>query len=233
MEIAGYIGHPQAGIILYKNVWPADRDLVGTLETCISKASSDLIKWNPALVGDAEVRKDYRECFDIKISEAIKGEFAKVSPELVALYDHVINGVRECVAHYSSLYNIQLGYEEATNFVRYDVGHHFATHADSGFSYSCTVSAIGYLNDGYEGGEYVMPYQDIKFKPEMGDVIVHPSNFIYAHASMPVTEGTKYSAVTMYDYNDRNHLNHTPSAYAAPSTSQMPQVSSAQITSIS
>ena len=50
-----------------------------------------------------------------------------------------------------------------------------------------------------------MPYQQLKFFPEKGDLIMHPSDFIYAHASMPVTEGTKYSVVTMYDYNDRNH----------------------------
>ena len=55
-----------------------------------------------------------------------------------------------------------------------------------------------------------MPYQDIKFLPEAGDVIIHPSNFVYAHASLPVSEGVKYSAVTMYDYNDRNHQAHSP-----------------------
>jgi hypothetical protein len=57
-----------------------------------------------------------------------------------------------------------------------------------------------------------MPYQDFDFTPEAGDVIIHPSTFIYAHASLPIIEGTKYSAVTMYDYNDRNHLNHQAQA---------------------
>ena len=32
-----------------------------------------------------------------------------------------------------------------------------------------------------------------------------PSTYIYAHASKPVTRGTKYAAVTMFDYNDRFH----------------------------
>lgn len=234
MEIAGYIGHQHAGIVLYKNVWPKDSNFVERLEQAVASASSDLVKWNPALIGDGEVRKDYRDCFDVKISESLKDRFLEVSPELVTIYDEVITGVRECIRHYSSLYNIQLDYEEATNFVRYEEGHHFATHADSGFSYSCTVSAIGYLNDGYEGGEYVMPYQDIRFKPEAGDLIVHPSDFIYAHASLPVKKGVKYSAVTMYDYNDRNHQHHSPSGYGSSSgSSTMAPVSSGQVSSLS
>lgn len=234
MDIAGYIGHQHAGIVLYKNVWPKDSNFAERIEQAVASSSSDLVKWNPALIGDGEVRKDYRDCFDVKISESLKDRFLEVSPELVTIYDEVIGGVRECVRHYSSLYNIQLDYEEATNFVRYEEGHHFATHADSGFSYSCTVSAIGYLNDGYEGGEYIMPYQDIRFKPEAGDLIVHPSDFIYAHASLPVKKGVKYSAVTMYDYNDRNHQHHTPSAYeASKSSSAIPAVTTTQVSTLS
>lgn len=234
MDIAGYIGHQHAGIILYKNVWPSGSNFVERLEQAVASASSDLVKWNPALIGDGEVRKDYRDCFDVKISEDLKDRFLEVSPELVSVYEEVIAGVRECVKHYSSLYNIQLDYEEATNFVRYEEGHHFATHSDSGFSYSCTVSSIGYLNDGYEGGEYVMPYQDIRFKPEAGDLIVHPSDFIYAHASLPVTKGTKYSAVTMYDYNDRNHQHHGSSSYASSANSSgISAVSTGQVSTAS
>jgi hypothetical protein len=62
-----------------------------------------------------------------------------------------------------------------------------------------------YLNDDYEGGELWFPYLDIKFKPTYGDIVMFPSTYIYAHASLPVTRGTKYAAVTMFDYNDRFH----------------------------
>ena len=65
----------------------------------------------------------------------------------------------------------------------------------------------------------------------MGDVIIHPSDFIYAHASMPVTKGTKYSAVTMYDYNDRNHQTGSYGSNVS-ATSGLPSVSG-QVSSIS
>ena len=205
MDIAGYIGHQHSGIILYKGVWPATSNFQARLEKLLNDSQHPRYRWSPALIGDGEINKDYRDCSDFKVNKRDIPITDSGYEDIQAIYNEVMTGVRECVKHYSLLYNIDLQYEESTNFVQYTKGQHFSVHPDAGFSYSCTVSSIGYLNDGYEGGEYVLPYQDIKFKPEMGDVIVHPSNFIYAHASMPVTSGIKYSAVTMYDYNDRNH----------------------------
>ena len=98
-----------------------------------------------------------------------------------------------------------MNYMEAINFVKYGPKQHFAVHADHGFSYICTVSSIVYLNDNYEGGELWFPYLDLKIKPSAGDMIFFPSTYIYAHASLPVSEGIKYSAVTMFDYNDDAH----------------------------
>lgn len=235
MEVAGYIGHPNSGIVLYKNVWPSDANYIERLEAILSDSTHQMYSWKQAMVGHSEVMKDYRDCFDFKIREnhlPIKEESYE---DLGAVYSEIIKGVRECVAHYSSLYQLSLEYEEATNFVKYGEGQHFSVHPDSGFSYSCTVSTIGYINDDYEGGEYMMPYQNIKFIPEKGDVIVHPSDFIYAHASLSVTKGTKYSAVTMYDYNDRNHQEGKPSSYGATQTISSSALGSvnSQVTSIS
>lgn len=218
MRIGGYLGNPSDGILLYKDVWPKDADFIGRLERGLEGSTHEYFSWKQATVGDYEVMKDYRDCFDFKLRQfdlPVPEEFA----DLGRVYEEVIGGVRECVRHYSSLYNLQLDYEEATNFVKYGVGQHFAVHPDSGFSYSCAVSAIGYINDDYTGGEYVMPFKNLKFIPEAGDVIVHPSDFIYAHASQPVSEGVKYSAVTMYDYNDRNHQNHSAPKAPEPSIS--------------
>lgn len=205
MKVAGYIGHENAGIVLYKEVWPSESNFVERLEEVLSSSSHPRYKWNQAMVGDQVIMKDYRDCFDFKLRQGDMPITDSGFEELQKIYEEVMLGVRECMKHYSGLYNLSLEYEEATNFVKYGEGQHFSIHPDSGFSYSCAVSSIGYIADGYEGGEYFMPYQQLKFFPEKGDLIMHPSDFIYAHASMPVTKGTKYSVVTMYDYNDRNH----------------------------
>jgi hypothetical protein len=225
MEVAGYIGHANAGIVLYKHVWAKDANFVERLESILSDSQHPRYKWSPAMVGDQVIMKDYRDCFDFKMRQSEMPITESGFEELSNIYSEVMSGVRDCMKHYSEIYNLQLGYEEATNFVKYGVGQHFSVHPDSGFSYSCAVSSIGYIADGYEGGEYFMPYQQLKFFPEKGDLIMHPSDFIYAHSSMPVTKGTKYSVVTMYDYNDRNHQTGSYGSNVSSPSSGLPSAS--------
>ena len=41
-------------------------------------------------------------------------------------------------------------------------------------------------------------YDDLKYKLDKGDAIMFPSNFMYPHEIMPVTKGTRYSAITWF-----------------------------------
>jgi prolyl 4-hydroxylase len=107
---------------------------------------------------------------------------------------------------------MDLRYWEAFNFIKYGPGQHFQEHHDHGFSYNCTVSLVAYVNDDYEGGELYFRLQDLKIKPQAGDLYIFPSNFMYPHKAMPVHSGTKYSIVTMLDYNKKFH---TPEMYVA------------------
>jgi predicted 2-oxoglutarate/Fe(II)-dependent dioxygenase YbiX len=218
MDIAGYVGNPTACIILYKNVWDASQNFSERLEACLADSEDEYFCWGDATVGDIVEMKDYRDCHDFKIGgthgeelpyfkNLDEGPFA----DLKAVYNEVMEGIHACVDHYSKTFNIgDLEYFEAPNFVKYTEGQHFMPHPDCGFSYTCTTSVVSYLNTcgvDYEGGELVWNYQDIKFTPEKNDVVVFPSNYPYVHESKPITSGTKYSCVVMYDYNDRNHKN--------------------------
>jgi hypothetical protein len=78
-------------------------------------------------------------------------------------------------------------------------------HADHGWSYVSTVSLVAYPNDDYEGGELYFPKLNINIKPEKGDLYIFPSAYLFSHIAMPVRSGTKYSFVTMLDYNDDTH----------------------------
>jgi hypothetical protein len=158
-----------------------------------------------ALVGYAQKMPEYRDCVDCKIGDVHLQHLPPQFEELRNIYNDTLVNLRHCVDDYQQRYNIGLNYMEAINYVRYGENQHFQVHTDHGFSYTCTMSSVMYLNDEYDGGELWFPYLDLEFKPEYGDIVLFPSTYIFAHAAKPVTSGVKYSAVTMFDYNDRNH----------------------------
>jgi hypothetical protein len=203
------VNDPKFGMFLYKNALHEDLKLPERVEGLVkSHGNSDFAKWSEALVGDSEKRPEYRDCLDFKIAQAHVDAYSENIPDLKNIYNDVSGILHMCLDHYQQIFNIEMNYMEAINFVKYGPGQHFSVHSDHGFSYSCVVSSVMYLNDDYEGGELWFPYLDIKYKPEYGDIILFPSTYIYSHASLPVTSGIKYSAVTMFDYNDRNHQEH-------------------------
>jgi len=57
------------------------------------------------------------------------------------------------------------------------------------------VSIVGVLNDDYKGGEFVFN-NNYEVKLKTGDVLIFPSNFLYAHEVKEVTEGARYSYVS-------------------------------------
>ena len=58
-----------------------------------------------------------------------------------------------------------------------------------------TMSSLSLLNDDFEGGEFVM-FGDEVIPLKAGDIMIFPSNFLYPHKVLPVTNGTRYSCVS-------------------------------------
>lgn len=57
------------------------------------------------------------------------------------------------------------------------------------------LTALGVLNDDYEGGEFVM-FEDTVIELKKGSVMVFPSNFLFPHRVDPVSKGVRYTFVT-------------------------------------
>jgi hypothetical protein len=204
------LGDPKAGVLVYQGVLAESLKLVERLEQTIGTSDTPPYMWMEALVGDQQKMPEYRDCVDCKISTAHLEHLPPQFEGLRSVYNDTVVGLKQCMAHYQSMYNITMDYMEAINYVRYKPGQHFAVHSDSGFSYNCTVSSVMYLNDDYEGGELWFPFLDLTYKSKAGDIVIFPSTYIYAHASKPITSGVKYSAVTMFDWNDRTHKHYGP-----------------------
>ena len=203
------IENPAKGIYIYKNALPESMEIPQKIESVLGDGKSLFFKWSEALVGDFQKIKDYRDCVDFKIRrDSLKPGDPKAD-EIASIHDQITAKLNECLDHYVDIFKMNpLGYTEAINFVKYGPGQHFQVHPDSGPTYHCDVSTVMYLNDDYEGGELWFPHFEYTYKPEYGDIVLFPSNFLYSHAALPVKSGTKYSAVTMFSYNDRNHKDH-------------------------
>jgi arsenate reductase-like glutaredoxin family protein len=194
------------GIHLYKNAITKEdcKKIINDLESEISLNIPGL-EWSGAKVNGSQNVDDVRNCVDLKFKKENLGKHLPESKTLEDIHTKVENCLDKCLNHYESLWHLKMHYKEAFNFVKYLPGKYFKIHGDHGPYYACTISAVIYLNDDYEGGEIEFIRQGLTVKPEAGDIILFPSNFVYEHSSLEVKSGIKYSVVIMTDYNDLHH----------------------------
>ena len=121
--------------------------------------------------------------------------------------DALIQRVWEAVSQYilvdykSEYFNGWSGFTPI-RFNRYKEGKTMAKHCDhihdmfdGKMKGIPTLSIVGFLNDDYEGGEFIM-FDDMEIKVKQGDVLIFPSNFLYPHKVNPVTKGIRDSFVS-------------------------------------
>jgi|TARA_R110000803_G_scaffold58243_1_gene116467 Rps23 Pro-64 3,4-dihydroxylase Tpa1-like proline 4-hydroxylase len=84
------------------------------------------------------------------------------------------------------------------NVLKYNKDNFYTWHTDHSFKTPRTMSSILLCNDSYKGGEIVFKLPNEKeFSVEcgVGDLLLFPSNFMFAHCVKPVTEGERITVV--------------------------------------
>lgn len=203
------------GIICYRDVIRKEFNVIERLESILGPVDGNKrYNWMPAYVGYKQLMPHHRDCSDFKFKKTdIQHDLSDESLKLQSLWQDVYDAKYPAVDDYRIQHGIgDLKYWESFNFIKYGPGQHFREHHDHGFSYNCTVSLVAYINDDYEGGELYFRLQGLNIKPKAGDLYIFPSNYMYPHQAKPVLSGTKYSIVTMLDYNKKFH---TPEMYTA------------------
>jgi len=157
-------------------------------------AGTDL--WNNALTGGG-LDKQSRRCDVIGISE----------PEIIQQnYDfrtQIDGSIYECVANALTKYEekfpyfeIEINEDSGYELLRYKTGDFYVQHTDSFKQQPRAISCTLCLNDDYDGGEFSFFDREIIIKPKKGSILMFPSNYMYPHEVMPVTNGTRYSIIT-------------------------------------
>lgn len=202
------VENPALGLNIYKNTFSSEdaQRYINILESNLGEDKT--YKWSDAKVTNSDVAiKKARDCVDFKYKQENLGPRNETNAELIDLHQEIYEKLKLCIDDYARYWGIDVVYYEAFNFVKYEgEGTHFNIHADHGPAYNCTVSAVIYINDDYEGGEIKFPRLDnYVHTPRVGDIAVFPSNYIYEHASLPMKSGTKYCVVIMTDINKLGH----------------------------
>ena len=196
------------GLNIYKNTFSL-QDANRYIEVLESNLSSGKkFKWSEAQVTNSTTPiKKARDCVDFKYKQENLGTRDETNSELIDLHEEIYQKLKYCIDDYAGYWGMGVVYYEAFNFVKYEgAGTHFNIHADHGPAYNCTISAVIYINDDYEGGELKFPRLDnLVYTPKVGEIAVFPSNYIYEHASLPMMSGTKYCVVVMTDINELGH----------------------------
>ena len=200
--------NPGLGLNIYENAINENdcQEYINTLESKLNGQTK--YKWSEAQVTNSgKPIKFARDCSDFKYKPENLGPVNLENKDLIEMHSKIYQVLKSCVDDYAQYWGISVNYYEAFNFVKYEgSGQQFRIHADHGPYYACTVSAVIYLNDNYEGGELYFPRLDkLTYKPKKGDIAIFPSNYIYEHASLDMVEGTKYCVVVMMDLNDNAH----------------------------
>ena len=124
---------------------------------------------------------------------------AKHVPEVADLVDGVRREFMDSLVAYREKYQfVYIQDAECCDLLKYEPGEEYTVHSDYAPNKKRVVSGLIYLNEDFEGGELEFPLLNFTYKPKAGDLVLFPSNYIYAHAAKPVTSGTRYCVVTFF-----------------------------------
>lgn len=129
-------------------------------------------------------------------------DITAILPQVKELYDNIVHNV------INPFYNFKIRDSELPQLLVYEPGGHYKAHFDAVAkwknpdgtiiwkkSVDRDVSTVLFLNDNFEGGEFVFPDLRVRIRPEPGLLIAFPSSQFYAHMVEPVISGTRYAMV--------------------------------------
>jgi predicted 2-oxoglutarate/Fe(II)-dependent dioxygenase YbiX len=132
-------------------------------------------------------------------------QHVNAGPLFPKIIDLMKDTVREIV---NPFYDIEISESEVPQILSYSIGGHYTPHIDGESLWQTPdgeliwkkstdrdITMVLYLNDDYEGGDFIFPDLNIRVRPEPGMLVCFPSNHHYKHGVEPVTRGMRYSIV--------------------------------------
>lgn len=139
---------------------------------------------------------------DKKMRDTQFVEYGPIQDKIIDLFK---NAVKEVI---NPFYGIEVSESEMPQILSYGIGGHYRPHIDGESlwqtpegeliwkkSIDRDLSIVMFLNDDFEGGDFVFPDLKVRVRPEPGMMVCFPSNHHYKHGVEPVTKGKRFSIV--------------------------------------
>lgn len=139
---------------------------------------------------------------DKKMRDTQFVDYAPIREKIIDLFK---KAVKEVI---NPFYGIEVSESEMPQMLSYGIGGHYRPHIDGESlwqtpdgeliwkkSIDRDLSIVMFLNDDFEGGDFVFPELKVRIRPEPGMMVCFPSNHHYRHGVEPVTKGNRYSIV--------------------------------------
>ncbi len=184
------------GIWIYRNVFSSPDDIVERINKTFDASWQDGQIFSNTDEEKEAINKKFRDCSVVVVNRPDKNS----SEDADMLYSIIDHSMRVCLDDYASMFGMNMNdlLGDQWQVLRYGHGQHFDSHADDGYRFPRNVSITAYLNDEYEGGELEYKHFNLFFKPEKGDILVFPSNYVYNHRVMEVKAGIRYALVNWF-----------------------------------
>jgi predicted 2-oxoglutarate/Fe(II)-dependent dioxygenase YbiX len=139
---------------------------------------------------------------DLKSRNVKAADIETIIPQIKELYDNIVHNV------INPFYGFKIKDSEMPQLLVYNPGGHYQAHYDAVAKWKCPdgniiwkksidrdVSTVLFLNDDFEGGNFVFPDLRVTIRPEPGLLVAFPSSQFFAHKVEPVISGTRYTMV--------------------------------------
>lgn len=191
-------------IAIYRSLIPNCERIIEKLEW--SEKQEGAAKWERARCYDGSVLGKEDNSRTNSFLNLTSGSYSnEISDNLAVavqqeINDHLYKHFHNALNDYKCRFGVSLSDEtnRSMQILKYGQDQKFEPHADDGVGTPRRVSALAYLNDNFSGGELEFTFSGILYNPSVGDLVLFPSSYFYVHGARPVTDGTKYSAVTWW-----------------------------------
>jgi hypothetical protein len=187
------------GIVIYSDVLENYNTLVQDIEEGLVASG---LTWNQSSIQkDDKIQVDtsYRDTMLITINykDYINEDFINFQDAFNSnLSNMFLTGFGPLESDYKKEHQLDTISHEEYSILKYGKGQKFVNHIDDHKDHHRRMSWVYYINDDYTGGEISFPRFNLTYKPVANEFIVFPSNYVYNHSVLPVTEGTRYAVVS-------------------------------------